>query len=89
MVGPTGFKGSAHRGGARQPCWRRGRGAAPVWLAPPFCPVSTSTTALVPRWHGHGASVAGAAMLGYSASHSGGPKRTIFGLSFSRGLFIK
>ena len=63
--------GEARRGGARQPCWHRAMRGGATLAGAPFGLVSTSTTALLPRWHGHGASVAGAAMLGYGASHSG------------------
>ncbi len=77
--GPRGLRGRPIEEGRASHAGAVKGGAAPVWLAPTFCPVSTSTTALVPRWHGHGASVAGAAMLGYSASHSDAPKRTISG----------
>lgn len=64
------------------------RGGAKVAGAP-ICHVTPSTLALVPRWHGHGARVASAAMLEYGVSHSGAPKRTTPGISFSRGPFIK
>nr|ABB47593.2 hypothetical protein LOC_Os10g27100 [Oryza sativa Japonica Group] len=81
--------GGAHRGGGAPPMLapsyaRRRQGG---WR--PALPSQQCHVALVPWWHGHGANVAGAAMLGDGASHSGAPKRTIFGLSFSRGLFVK
>nr|BAD37990.1 hypothetical protein [Oryza sativa Japonica Group] len=54
--------------------------AAPAMLAPSSCHVDSR----VPRWQEDGAKEAGAVPLDDGASHSGAPKRTISGISFSK-----
>ena len=76
-VGPARVKGVAHPGRVHQPCWRHGMWDDASVADAPLRHVSPARFALLPRWHGNGASLSGA------------PKRTISGLSFSRGLFIK
>ncbi len=78
MVG-EGEGGGASMAGALLPR------AAPTILAPSSCHVGLR----VPRWQEDSAREAGAVPLDDGASHSGVPKRTISGISFSRGLFVK
>jgi hypothetical protein len=77
--GSWGEGGGASMAGALLP------GAAPTWLAPSSCHVGSR----VPRWQEDGAKEAGAVPLDNGASHFGTPKRTISGISFSRGLLTK